>query len=123
MNPQFITTPSGDRLVVIPEALYQRMLDALDDHEDSEAALEFEASVRQGKEEPLPTPFADWIIEGQNKIKVWRRYRGITARVLAKRANLSASYLSQIEKGERDGSFDTIKKIAAALNIGVDDLA
>ncbi|MEO3998505.1 helix-turn-helix transcriptional regulator [Mesorhizobium sp. CAU 1732] len=49
--------------------------------------------------------------------------RGLTARDLAAKASISASYLSQIESGVRDGSFETIKKIAAALRISVDDLA
>ncbi|XKM41096.1 helix-turn-helix domain-containing protein [Rhizobium ruizarguesonis] len=71
----------------------------------------------------MPAEFANRIIDGESKIKAWREFRGITARQLAENAEISAGFLLQIEKGERDGSFETIKKIAAALEISVDDLA
>ncbi|WP_246676077.1 helix-turn-helix transcriptional regulator [Mesorhizobium sp. B2-5-4] len=47
----------------------------------------------------------------------------MSARDLAEKTEISAGYLSQIETGTRDGTFDTIKRIAAALNVSVDDLA
>ncbi len=45
------------------------------------------------------------------------------ANSLAAKAAVSGGYISQIETGIRDGSFQTIKKIAAALGVNVDDLA
>ncbi|QIJ42600.1 helix-turn-helix transcriptional regulator [Rhizobium leguminosarum] len=122
MPVQFITTAAGDRLAVIPEAEYQRMIEALEDRTDAEAVRLFKQRLADGEEELMPAEFANRIINGESKIKVWREFRGITARRLAENAEISAGFLSQIEKGERDGSFETIKKIAAALNISVDDL-
>ena len=123
MHTQFITTAAGDRLAVIPEAEYQRMIEALEDRADAEAVRVFKQRLADGEEEMIPAEFANRIIDGENKIKVWREFRGMTARQLAEDAEISAGFLSQIEKGERDGSFETIKKIAAALKISVDDLA
>lgn len=123
MATQFIQTANGDRLAVIPEAEYQRLVSVAEDRQDRAAVVEHSARVLEGREEMIPSEFANRMIDGENKVRVWRDFRNMTARDLAEKAGISASYLSQIEKGERDGSFDTIKKIAAALNIGVDDLA
>ncbi|TAW18445.1 helix-turn-helix domain-containing protein [Rhizobium ruizarguesonis] len=120
---QFITTPTGDRMVILPEAEYQRMLEALEDHADAEAVRVFKQRLADGEEELIPSEFANRIINGESAILVWREFRAMTARELAEKAGISAGFLSQIEKGERDGSFETIKNIAAALKISVDDLA
>jgi transcriptional regulator with XRE-family HTH domain len=36
---------------------------------------------------------------------------------------LAPAYLSQIETGKRDGTLETYRKIAEALNLTLDDLA
>jgi transcriptional regulator with XRE-family HTH domain len=50
-------------------------------------------------------------------IKFCRQQRSLTQPGLAKRAGISASYLSVLEKGKRDPSFSMIEKIARALDI------
>ncbi|MBX5144955.1 helix-turn-helix transcriptional regulator [Rhizobium lentis] len=123
MRAQFIMTATGERLAVMPEADYNRMLEALEDRADAEAVREFKARLATGEEELMPAEFAHRIIGGENKIRVWREFRAIADRELAEKAEISAECLSQIESGERDGSFGTIKKIAAALKVSLDDLA
>jgi transcriptional regulator with XRE-family HTH domain len=49
--------------------------------------------------------------------------RGLSSKELADRTGLSAPYLSQIETGRREGSFVTMRKIAEALGISLNDLA
>ena len=41
---------------------------------------------------------------------------------LAEKAGIAPAYLSQIETGKRDGTVSTIKKLAEALGVMVDDL-
>ncbi|MGO7538457.1 helix-turn-helix domain-containing protein [Rhizobium ruizarguesonis] len=120
---QFITTPTGDRMVVMPEDEYRALTGAAQDAEDIADANRINERIAKGEEELIPAEFVNRIIDGESKIKVWREFRGMTARRLAENAEISAGFLSQIEKGDRDGSFETIKKIAAALKISVDDLA
>ncbi|MGD8817393.1 MAG: helix-turn-helix transcriptional regulator, partial [Acidobacteriota bacterium] len=38
------------------------------------------------------------------------------------KAGIAAAYLSQIETGKRDGTVATVKRLAAALEVSVDDL-
>jgi len=42
---------------------------------------------------------------------------------LAEAAGVTSAFLSQIEGGQRDGSFDTMRKLAATLGVTLDDLA
>ncbi|MDK1490507.1 helix-turn-helix transcriptional regulator [Sinorhizobium sp. 7-81] len=126
MALQFITTPAGDRMVVMPEDEYRKLAKAAEmaeDEADIAAVERFHARLASGDEELIPAEFVNRMLDGENRIKVWREYRAMTLRDLAAKADVSPAYLSQIESGKRDGTFDTIKKIAAALDITVDELA
>lgn len=50
-------------------------------------------------------------------LRKWRTRRGFTQHELARRANLQRSYISDVERGERNTSLQSIKKLADALNI------
>jgi DNA-binding XRE family transcriptional regulator len=82
----------------------------------------FREKLAVGEEELIPAEFVNRMIDGENKIKVWRDYRGMSAKALADAAGISAAYLSQIEKGVREGSLDTMKKIAEALKVTIGEL-
>ncbi|MCX5513379.1 transcriptional regulator [Kaistia algarum] len=123
MSVQTITAPNGDRLVVLPEADYLAMQEALEDAADIAAVDAYERQKAAGEAVMIPAAFVDRILDGESKVRVFREFRGLSARDLAGKAEISPSYLSQIESGARDGSFDTMKRIAAALGISVDDLA
>lgn len=56
------------------------------------------------------------IVRGE-QIRSLREERGYTLQDLARRANLSLSYLSEIERGSKRPSLKTIDKLAAALNV------
>jgi len=122
-KPSIITTPNGDRMAVLPLADYERLVAAAEEARDIEA---FDAARRRlsaSEDELMPAAYANRLIDGENPVRVWREYRGRSAKDLAVQADVSAPYLSQIENGQRDGTFETMKKIAAALNVTLDDLA
>ena len=122
MGIQTLTTPSGERLVVMPEEEYERLLDAADESAAVAAVEKFERRLAAGDEELLPSEFVDRILDGENKILAWREYRGLSAKALAESAGITQAYLSQIETGKRDGTIGTMKKIADALKVTIDDL-
>ena len=64
----------------------------------------------------------DRLIARENPVRKWREHRGHSLRQLAERAGVGIGYLSQIENGERKGTVGTLKKIAAALDVDLDDL-
>lgn len=56
------------------------------------------------------------LVRGQ-QIRTLREERGYTLRELANRANLSLSYLSEIERGSKCPSLKTVDKLARALDV------
>lgn len=87
---------------------------------DEDVAVYDEAKAR--KEESFPLEIADRMIGGENPTKVFREYRGLTQKQLAKKTGTSAAYLSQIETGRRTGSIRLLRRLAGALDVEVEDL-
>jgi len=75
---------------------------------------------RTRDQKSVPIGVVDRLIAGENPVRVWRRYRGYSLRHLAERAGIGVGYLSQIENGERKGTVETLKKIAAALEVDLE---
>ena len=55
-------------------------------------------SLEQGSEESIPSQIVYAILDGDNPIRVWSEYRGMSQQELAERAGISVPYLSQLEK-------------------------
>jgi DNA-binding Xre family transcriptional regulator len=87
--------------------------------EDAEATAAYH---RTRDQECVPIGVVDRLIARENPVRVWREHRGHSLRHLAERAGIGIGYLSQIENGERKGTVETLKKIAAALDVDLDDL-
>ena len=85
---------------------------------DYDAAME---RIAAG-EELIPAEVVYALLDGGNSIRVWREYRGLSQAELAAKAGISASYLSQLEAGKRDGRMEVLGAIATALNVTLDDL-
>lgn len=123
MGVQKIKAPNGDSLVVLPESEYDALLDRLDDAAAVLAVERVESRLVAGEEEFVPEQVLDRLLSGESKVTVWREHRGLAARELAQKAGITQAYLSQIETGKRDGTVSTMKKIAQALSITLDELA
>lgn len=119
---QIITTPSGERMIVLPEAEYERLLETLEDLEGAAAVRSFEEKLAAGEEELIRVAMVERLLGGENPITVWREYRGLSAKALAEAAGITQPYLSQIESGKRDGTVSTMKRIAEALRVSLDDI-
>lgn len=122
MGIQTLTTSNGERLVVMPEEEYERLLDAADEAAAVAAVDRFEQKLAAGEEEFIPAEYVYRMLDGENRVAVWREFRGLTAKALAEAAGITQAYLSQIETGKRDGTIGTMKKIADALKLTIDDL-
>jgi DNA-binding XRE family transcriptional regulator len=123
MNAQTITSPKGEKLVVIPEKEYRALLAAAEDAKDVRAVRRFEQALAAGEEELVPAAVVDRILAGENRIRVWREHRGLAVKDLARAAGIAAAYLSQVETGKRDGTIETYRKIAGALGLTLDEIA
>jgi ribosome-binding protein aMBF1 (putative translation factor) len=101
---------------------YEALLEALEDARDVAAARAAKARVVTGESEYLPTAMVERLFAGEHPIRVWREHRGLSVRALAAAATMAPSYLVEIERGRRAGSLATLRRIAVALNVDLDDL-
>lgn len=121
-KPQTLTTAGGERLIVLAEAEYIRLVEASEDAEDMAMVAEFRSKLATGEEEFLPAAFVDRMLAGENLVRLWREHRAMTSSSLAEKAGVAQSYLSEIETGKKDGGIRTMKKLADALGVTLDDL-
>ena len=87
-----------------------------------EDAAEAAAYARTRGEESLPIELADRLLAGENPVRVWREHRGLSLAALADQAGVGKGFLSQIENGRRTGTIETLKKLARALELDLEDL-
>ena len=122
MNIQTINRDGKPEYVVLPWADYQALLEAAEDAIDSAFLDAFRNKLASGEDETVPAAVLDALLAGANPVKVWREYRGLTQDALAAQAGISKAYLCQIETGKREGAIKTLRAIATALGVTVDDL-
>lgn len=97
----------------------------LDEAEDENDALELRlAKVEDALSggERIPGVMVDRLTEGEAPVRVWREFRRLSLRGLADEAGISASLLSEIETGKKEGSIRTLASLARALEVDLDDL-
>jgi DNA-binding XRE family transcriptional regulator len=122
-KPDVITTPSGDKMVILPLAEYERLVGAAEEMSDVRAYDRAKQRLANGEDELIPAEFVNRMLDGENKLRVWREYRGMSGKELAEKTGLAAPYISQLETGQREGTIETFKKIAAVLRVDLDDIA
>lgn len=106
----------SDAAVHLTQSAYRALLTHIEQLEDRVAALEADDGSR------IPHPVALAIIRGDSPIVAFRTHHALTLRELARRAGISPSYLSEIERRRKPGSAATLAKIATALDTTIDTL-
>lgn len=120
---QIIKKDGKPEYAVVPFKDYQRLLELAEDAEDIAAADAARAELGRGEDELIPSEIARRLIDGrEHPLKVWREYRGLTQEALAEQVESTKSHISQIEAGKKSGSVALIKRLAASLNVNMDDL-
>ena len=121
---QFIHTPGGDDLAVLPRSDYDRLVAlAAEAQEDAGASRIVRNSIRalkEGRELVLPKAVVDRLANGDNPVRVIREWRNMIQGELAVAAGISQNYLSEIETGRRKGPAELQKKFARALGVPMD---
>ena len=107
---------AGEATVHLTQTAYHGLLAHIEDLEDRVAALEADDGSR------IPHPVALAIMRGESPVVAFRLHHRLTLRELARRAGISPSYLSEIERGRKPGSAATLAKIATTLNTTIDTL-
>lgn len=84
---------------------------------------EISAKIASGEMECFPESLVSAIIHSKNKIKAFREYRKITQAELAEKSGVSIHQIRKIEAGKSEGSVKTLKAIAKALSLDLEDIA
>jgi DNA-binding XRE family transcriptional regulator len=99
------------------EALAQRI-------EDLEDTLYARTVLNETKpEDYLPAELVTRLVAGEHPLRIWREHRNLTSAELAKRAGMTVSSVSEIERGQKPDSDDILRNLAAALKVRVEDIA
>ena len=101
------------------EAVYSA---AEEDLADIRGALAVQARIEGGTEEFVPATVADRLMDGDLPLRVWREYRGLTQAALSRAAGVSRVQIVEIEAGRRTGSVFTLRRLADALRLDLDDV-
>ena len=112
---------AGQKMAMLPLADYERLLGLAEDQADIAAADRAEQRRLAG-EEYIPFELVNAIINGENALRVWRKYRGLTQKQLAGSAKVRTPTISEIESGKAQGKPALWRALADALNVTVDDI-
>ncbi len=108
---------TSNETITVSKADYELLLQRNEDLEDLLAAIH--ADRTSGR---VPHKVAVAIANGDSPITAFRAYKGISLRQLAKRAGISAGYLSEIERNNKTGSASVLARIANGLETTIDSL-
>jgi DNA-binding XRE family transcriptional regulator len=110
-------------MVTIPREEYDRLRAAAQELDDLQAFDHVRAALASGTEELIPESFANRLLNGDSPLRVYRDLRGLTQAALADRAGVHRVTVAEIETGRKRGSVATLRALAGALEVALDDLA
>jgi DNA-binding XRE family transcriptional regulator len=105
--------------ITLDRAEYERLIEAREDLEDLIAYDRAIASRGEG----VPNEYMMRLIDGEAPLRVFRDWRGLSQSALAEAAKVSRVQIADIEAGRATGSVATLRKLADALRVALDDLA
>ena len=111
-----------NEMVTIPKDEYLRLKALEEDFVDLQSVSEILQRLEGGEEELIPAAIVDQLLEGEQPLTVWRQHRGLTQAELARRSGVNRVQIIDIESGRKTGSVETLRKLALALGIDIDDL-
>lgn len=123
-NIRFITDGRGVKThAVIPMDEFLRLKPAGKIKEPTDEELFDSAMAERNTKNTVPHEIVVRLVNGENPIKVYREWRGITQETLAEKTGSKRLYISQLEnKPVGAGSTKMLRKIADVLDVDLDDL-
>ena len=107
IEPQIIMQDGKPAFAVIPWEEYQKLTRR--DPEETDVWIPHEVVKAN-------------VINGFSMIRAWREYFGMTQKELARQAGMTQPSLARLEKSVSKPRISTLKKIAAALDITLEQL-
>lgn len=111
-----------NEMVTIPREEYERLRAAAEDLADLQSHDRAKAALAAGAEELIPAVYANRLLDGESPLRVYRDLRGLTQATLAERAGVNRVTVAEIETGRKHGSVASLRALADALDVTMDDL-
>ena len=111
-----------NEMITITREEYDRLREAAEDLADLAAYDRVKAALAAGEEELIPAEFVYRMMDGESPVRVYRDLRGLTQTALAKASGVNRVQIADIEAGRSKGSIETMRKLASALSVTIDDL-
>lgn len=108
--------------ITISRAEYTRLIEAADRLSDLLAFDRIQAKLAAGEEEHIPAKRARRLIEGEIPLRFYRKFRGLTQVKLSALSGVCRVQITEIEAGRNNGSVETVRKLANALDVTIEDL-
>ena len=116
-------TRKGKEFAVIPVEALQRLMQRAEMLADVRAYDAAKGRLDRGEDELIPLELTERRLAGESPVRMWRDHRALTQEALAKRSKVSRAMIAAIEAGHKTGGITTLKKLAAALNVDLENLA
>jgi DNA-binding XRE family transcriptional regulator len=107
-----------NEMVTIRKDEYERLKEAAEDLAD---IIAYDRAVRDGGE-AIPAAFVKRMIDGEHPVRVYRDLRGLSQTQLSENSGVNRVQITDIEAGRKSGSIETVRKLALALGVTIDDL-
>jgi DNA-binding XRE family transcriptional regulator len=115
--------------VVLARTDWEALREAIEEAGDVAAVMaarvedaSWAAAVPEGRATVFPHDVVSAELDGAHPLQAWRNYRGLTQRALAERAGVMRDLIAQIETRKRQGSVETLSRLATALGVPIDAL-
>ncbi len=109
--------------VTIPRQEYDRLRAAADDLADLQAYDSAKAALMSDEEELILAAMVNCLLNGEAPLRVYCDLRGMTQMALAEKSGVNRVTIAEIEAGQKIGSVNTLRALADALGVRMDDLA
>jgi transcriptional regulator with XRE-family HTH domain len=114
--------------VTLRRADWEALLDRIEDLQDTVAVAAHRAHVALVGKDVAEAGYLSImelrrLLNWESPVKIWREKRGLSQRDLAERANVSPSYLAEIETGKKPGSSEALLHLSRTLGVRMEDLA
>ena len=108
----------GEKFIVLSEAEYRTILEDAGD-----SAIAEQAMIADEGAPSMPSELAEQIWDGTlHRLAAWRKAVGMTQAELATAAGIRAATVSDIESGKIDPRLSTLRALAKALKLGIEDI-
>jgi DNA-binding XRE family transcriptional regulator len=119
MGVQFIKSPNGDELAVLPRGEYEALVHAAEElAEDAADVAAYDAAIADelGRQ-PLPADLSQLILKGNGLLKSLRLWRNLGQVELATAIGTSQGFISDLENRRRNITPEIAGKLAKALDV------